>query len=490
MKVVVIGAGLSGLAAAAYLIGDGHEVTVLERETIVGGRAGRLSVDGFEFDTGPVVMTMPELLHGALRAAGADPAALIGMRRLDPGYRTVHADASEVQVYAEMDRLRAEISTVCGESEARGFDRFHSWLQALYDTEFDAFIDTNYTSPLGLLRHPKQAARLVGLGGFGSLEQAVSGFFKDPRLQKVFSFQALYAGVSPRAARALLAVIAYMDSVRGVWFPEGGMHAIPRALASAVEGGGGRVHLGAEVTRLLRRSDGAVVGVECADGDRIAADAIVCTLDLPVAYERLLADVTPPASVRRGDYSPSCVVWHVGARGLPGEHVQHHNIHFGEDWAGSFDALITQRTLMRDPSRLVTVPSLSEPNMAPEGHSSLYVLEPVPHLGARIDWRQEAPRLRDRLLDFLAAQGYPTDVVTEALVTPLDWAASGLHQGTPFALAHTFTQSGPFRPANVDARVPGLVFAGSGTQPGVGIPMVLISGRLAAERVRDYAGVR
>lgn len=490
MKVVVIGAGLSGLAAAAYLIGDGHEVSVLERETIVGGRAGRLSVDGFAFDTGPVVMTMPDLLHDALRAAGADPAALIRMNRLDPGYRTVHADGSELHVYAAMDRLRAEISRVCGEAEARGFDRFHTWLQALYDTEFDTFIDTNYASPLGLLSHPRQAARLVGLGGFGSLERAVAGFFSDPRLQKVFSFQSLYAGVSPRAARALLAVIAYMDSVRGVWFPEGGMHAIPRALSHAVEAGGGRVQLGIEVTRVLRRGDGAVVGVECADGERYAADAVVCTLDLPVAYQRLLADVTPPTGVRRGDYSPSCVVWHVGARGLPSEHVRHHNIHFGEDWAGSFDALITQRTLMPDPSRLVTVPSLSEPGMAPEGHSSIYVLEPVPHLGARIDWRQEAPLLRDRLLGFLAAQGYPTDIVTESLVTPVDWAASGLHQGTPFALAHTFTQSGPFRPSNVDARVPGLVFAGSGTQPGVGIPMVLISGRLAAERVRDYAGVR
>ena len=142
---------------------------------------------------------------------------------------------------------------------------------------------------------------------------------------------------------------------------------------------------------------------------------------------------------------------------------------------------------MPDPSRLVTVPSVSDPTAAPDGHTSMYVLEPVPHTGAGIDWTREGPALRERLYTALAEGGYPTDVLVEALVTPDDWEGMGMHLGTPFALAHTFFQSGPFRPANHERRVPGLVFAGSATTPGVGIPMVLITGRLAAERVAEYA---
>jgi phytoene desaturase len=447
-----------------------------------------LRLDGFRFDTGPVVMTMPELLHAPLRALGADPEALVPMRRLDPAYRAVYADGSELHVRADMDALREEVRRFSGERDAEGFDRFLEWLEELHDVEFDTFIDHNYGSPLDLVRAPRRAARLLRLGGLGALGPKVASFFTDDRLHRVFGFQSLYAGVAPGSARAVFAVITYMDTVRGVFHPEGGMHAVPRGLARALEDAGVPVNLGVEVTEVLRRGDGAVAGVATADGARLAADAVVCTLDLPVAYERLVPGVPAPRTVRSGAYSPSAVVWHVGASGPPAEHVRHHNIHFGREWDGAFEALIDRGELMPDPSRLVTVPTVSDPTAAPDGRSTLYVLEPVPHLGSRLDWAKEAAPMRERLHRFLDEAGYPSDVVAERLVTPEDWAAQGMHLGTPFALAHTFTQSGPFRPSNVDRRVPGLVFAGSGTTPGVGIPMVLVSGKLAAERVQEYAG--
>ncbi|MFP5282657.1 MAG: phytoene desaturase family protein, partial [Actinomycetes bacterium] len=459
-KVIVVGAGLAGLAAACHLTGAGHEVTVVERADIPGGRCGQLTRDGFTFDTGPTVLTMRDLVADALRAVGSSIEAL-PMRRLDPAYRAMFADGSTIHVRHGREAMRTEIAETCGSVDAAAFDGFVDWLRELYRVEMPHFIDHNFSSPLDLLASPAAAARLVQLGGFRRLGKAVRHWFRDPRLHRLFSFQAMYAGLAPDDALALYAVITYMDSIEGVWFPEGGMHALPVALATAAEKAGAGFHYGEEVTSVLRSSQGRVAGVRLASGEALSADAVVCTLDLPVAYERLLPDLAPPRATVRGDYSPSCVVWHVGVRGTPAPEVAHHNIHFGRQWGEAFHALLKQGRLMPDPSRLVTVPSLDDPTLAPPDASTLYVLEPVPNLRGQVDWSAEAGPMRERLHAFLAGEGYPTDVVVEELVTPLEWQAQGMAAGTPFALAHTFAQTGPFRPANVERRLPGLVFAGS-----------------------------
>jgi phytoene desaturase len=487
--VVVIGAGLAGLSAACYLTGRGYDVTVVEREQLPGGRAGVLHRDGFTFDTGPTVLTMPDLISDAIRAATRDPGAglgeLIPMRRLDPAYRACFADGSTINVRCGREAMRDEIARTCGSVDAAAFDEFVDWLRRLYLVEMPNFIDRNYDSPLGLLSSPRALAQLVRLGAFGRLGAAVRRRFADPRLHRLFSFQAMYAGLSPDSALALYAVITYMDTIEGVWFPEGGMHAVPAIMAQVAEKAGVTFRFGDAVETVLCSPTGRLAGVQTTSGDRIMADAVICTLDLPTAYQQLLDDLRPPRAARRNQYSPSAVIWHVGVRGLPTPPIAHHNIHFAEDWSASFDALNEGR-LMPDPSRLVTIPSLDDSTLAPAGCSTLYVLEPAPNLNGKIDWSTEAKALRDRMHTFLAEQRYPTEVVTEELVTPLDWQAQGMAAGTPFALAHTFGQTGPFRPPNVERRLPGMFFAGSGTVPGVGVPMVLISGKLAANRVAAY----
>jgi phytoene desaturase len=348
------------------------------------------------------------------------------------------------------------------------------------------FIDRNFDTPLDLLSSPRALVQLLRLGAFGKLGAAVRRHFADPRLHRLFSFQAMYAGLAPESALALYAVITYMDSIEGVWFPKGGIHAVPMIMAQVAEKAGVTFRYGDAAEAVLHSPQGRVAGIRTASGERIVADAVICTTDLPTAYQQLLTELRPPRAARRGNYSPSAAVWHVGVRGLPPSSAAHHNIHFGTEWSSAFDALLNRGQLMPDPSRLVTIPSLDDPDLAPDGCSTLYVLEPVPNLNGVINWSTEASRLRDRLHAFLAEQGYPTEVITEDLITPLDWQAQGLAAGTPFALAHTFTQTGPFRPSNVERRLPGMFFAGSGTVPGVGVPMVLISGKLAASRVADY----
>ena len=486
--VVVVGAGLSGLAAALHLAGAGHRVTVLERESLPGGRNGLLERDGFRFDTGPVVFTMTSLLEEAFAAAGTTTADHVTLDLLDPAYHTFFPDGSRLLVRPGHERMRAEIAQECGSADAAAFDDFVAWLKRLNDVELPHFIDANFNSPADLLRSPGAALELLRLGGFKRLGPEIARRFQDERLHRVFSFQAMYAGLAPAEALALYAVITYMDSVEGVYFPRGGMHAVPLAMASAAQQAGVEMCYGAEVAHVERERSGSVRGVRLADGDLVRADAVVVTADLPVAYQRLLPELTAPRGTRRGTFSPSALVWHVGVRdtGLP-EGAGHHNIHFGNAWDEAFKDLLERGRPMADPSRFVAVPSVTAPDVAPEGHHSLYVLEPVPNLRVgRINWSEEGPRLRERLHTFLGEAGYPDAVVTEELVTPVDWERAGMAAGTPFALSHTFGQTGPFRPKNVDARVPGLVFAGSGTTPGVGIPMVLVSGKLAARRVAEY----
>lgn len=483
--VVVIGAGLAGLSAACRIAGMGHEVTVLEQEDDVGGRAGRLVRDGFCFDTGPVVLTMPELIDDALQSVGSSLSDRLTLHRLDPAYRAWYADGSKLDLRAELSDMLAEIEEELGPAEASAYRDFVGWLSRLYDLERPHFIDVNYQTPLDLVRTPVALAALIRMGAFRRLGSMINRRFSDSRLQRLLTFQSLYVGLAPRDALAIYAVITYMDSVAGVWFPEGGMHAVPEALAAAFIDAGGTVALNQPATGLITDAQGRIAGVEIAD-DHVMADAVVCTSDLPTAYRQLLPELRPPRVIRSARYSPSAVVWHLGVRGLPDERVRHHNIHFGQDWQNAFDDMIAHHRLMRDPSRLVTVPSLDAPQMAPEGCSSLYVLEPAPNLAGSLNWEQQREPMRDRLLNFLQDAGYPTDVITEQLVTPLDWAGQGLAGGTPFSLAHTFFQTGPFRPSNHDRRRRGLFFAGSGTVPGVGVPMVITSGKLAAERVGDY----
>jgi phytoene desaturase len=491
LRVLVIGAGLGGLAAAAHLRGDGHDVTILERGSGPGGRAGVLEASGYRIDNGPTVLTMPGLLREAFDAVGADMDVLCPIKRVDPMYRAVYADGSVLHVRHGRDAMAAEIDRFAGPAEAEAFGRFCGWLEQLYRVQLPNFIDTNFDSVLDVLKPWRAGLELVRMGGFGKLGPKVASYFKDERLQRIFSFQAMYAGLAPYDALALYGVITYMDSVEGVYVPLEGMHAMATGLAAAVEQAGVSISYHADVRTILRQqgTTGAVTGVELATGDRLFADAVVCNPDLPVAYRTLLG-LDAPRVARRGAYSPSCLLWIAGVNGLPPADACHHNIHFGHDWDGAFSALIKDGRTMPDPSILVTLHSLDAPQLAPDGCSTLYVLEPVPNLDGKVDWAKERDRLSTDLRQRVQALGYPVDVEVEQVIDPLDWERLGMERGTPFALSHTFRQTGPFRPNNVDKRVPGLVFVGSSTVPGVGVPMVLISGKLAAARVAELAEAR
>jgi phytoene desaturase len=479
---VVVGAGFGGLAAACHLVGSGWDVDVIERLDGPGGRAGRVERNGFRFDTGPTVLTMPDLLAATFAAAGGDIDDHLQLTRLDPAYRACFADGSEIRVRADRETMIAEVSRVCGADEAERFDRYCEWLGRLYRLEVPAFLDRNYDHAADLLRPLGPVLGLLRLGALRRLDRVVARAFHDDRLRRLFSFQSLYAGIAPHRALGVLAVIGYMDVVAGVWTARGGVHAVATGLADALGKAGARISYGTSVDQVVLADGdrGPARGVRI-DGDLVTADAVVVNADLPGGYG-LVPGLRPPARLRRARFSPSAVVWHAGVRGRPAAGYAHHNIHFGRQWRGAFRDLDEGRR-MSDPSLLVSVPTVSDPELAPPGCSVLYTLEPVPNLTGGQDWAQLRPTMRNELARRIAQLGYPVDAVEESLVDPVDWARQGLAAGTPFSLSHRFSQSGPFRPSNVDRRAPGLVFVGTGTVPGVGVPMVLLSGRLAAERL-------
>ncbi|MGB7359345.1 MAG: phytoene desaturase family protein [Mycobacterium sp.] len=478
-RVVVVGAGLSGLSAALYLAGRGRNVTVVERDAVPGGRVGRADIAGYRLDTGPTVLTMPDIIDDALAAVGESLTDRLDLMPVHPAYQAMFADGSTLAVHTDADAMFAEVARFSGPREADAYLRLRAWLTELYRTEFDGFIAANFDSPLSLVT--PQLARLAAMGGFRRWEKVIRRFLTDERLQRVFTFQALYAGVPPQGALAVYAVIAYMDTIAGVYFPRGGMRALPDAMAAAA-GAAGVEFVYESTVSDLEWSGSRITGVHTTSGHRVPADAVVLTTELPDTY-RLLGHT--PRRLLKLRPAPSAVVAHVGCRAAD-DRVGHHSILFGDAWHQTFRDIIDDGRVMGDPSLLVTRPTASDPSLAPPGRDLLYVLAPAPNTQVgQVDWDAAGTAYVDEMLGAVTARlpELGDDVELLRVVTPSDWGRQGMAAGTPFALAHTFAQTGPFRPANTVRGVDNVVLAGSSTVPGVGVPTAILSGRLAADRI-------
>ncbi|MGP4097043.1 phytoene desaturase family protein [Nonomuraea sp. KM90] len=476
--VVVVGAGLGGLAAAVRLAAAGRQVIVVEALDEPGGCCGTARVGAYRFDTGPSVLTMPGVLAEVFGAAGEELRHWLPLRRLDPSYRMVFDDGSRLDVPADREAMAEQVRTVCGPAEAARYERYRRLLDELFRVEWPAFIDADMTRLRGLAR-PAALLRLAALGGFRRLDRLAARHLTDPRLIRAHTFQAMYVGLSPQRALGIYAVVAHMDTVGGVYFPErGGMHAIPTAMAALLEKLGASMRYGVRARR-VETDGGGVTGVLLEDGERLPARQVVVACDR-LAARRLLPALAEDWRLRRPHHSPSCLVMHAGLE-RPRSGQAHHTLHFGRAWRETFAALAAGRP-QPDPSLLVTCPE-PDGEAAPDGHATLSVLEPTPNL-ERADWDRLRPEVEARLLGRMAELGYGDLAGAPRLVLdPPGWAARGHSAGTPFALDHRFTQTAWLRPSAVARRVPGLHFAGMYTAPGVGVPPVLISGRLAAERI-------
>lgn len=497
--IVVIGAGLSGLAAAARLAGRGYAVTVIEALDRPGGlvRTETLRTaagTAHRFDTGATVLTMPELIVGPLVDMGLTPDDALGRLALapvDPGYVMNYADGTTLAIPREADAIPAAVEAAFGADAARGVPALLEWLRAVYDAEFDVFIDRNYggVKDLAGAETRRAAKKLVRLHTLGGLTGAVARFVDDERVHRAFTFQALYAGVPPHRARAIYAIIADMDIGRGLSAPTGGMGRIGEVMAEALIEAGVTVRYGTRVQALI--TDGAAVrGVQTTDGETLTADAVIAT-----AERDEVAGLLAPAAARRGTrrklrYSPSAVVVHglLPAGTTAAWSSGHHTLDFGSAWTQTFAEITGRRgTPMSDGSFLLTRSAVSDrETFVAHGQESVSVLAPTPNLySAPLDWDSIGRPYATEVLSTLAARGYPGLDRLQILRIdhPRTWQRAGLPAGTPFSAAHTVGQTGPLRTGNAWPGIGNLFLAGSATVPGVGIPPVLISGGLAARRV-------
>ncbi|MFF2273727.1 phytoene desaturase family protein [Agromyces sp. NPDC058136] len=505
-RVAVIGAGIAGLASAALLARDGHEVVVVEQHGELGGRAGRWDASGFRFDTGPSWYLMPEVFEHFFRLMGTTTAAELELVRLDPGYR-VFFEGRPGPLDLGADRARSVAAFESIEPGAGAALERH--LDSAGETArlaVDRFLYTDFSSPVALLSAPvlRRLGRLARLL-LQPLDRFVAAGFRDERLRQVLGYPAVFLGTSPQAAPSMYHLMSHFDLDDGVRYPLGGFRELIDRVAGLAGRAGARFVLNARVTGIVVES-GAARGIRYVDAngaEHVAeADLVVSAADLHHTEHALL----PPelrsrseASWRRADPGPGAVLVMLGVRGrLP--RLTHHNLLFTDDWTANFDAVFGRSPRVPDPASLyVCMPSASDPTVAPEGHENLFVLVPVPadpglgHGGVDGGGDATVERVADAAIAQIAAWTGERDladrIVVRRTVGPADFADDfNSWRGGVLGPAHVLRQSAFFRGRTASPTVAGLYFAGATTVPGIGLPMCLISAELVLKAVRGERG--
>lgn len=481
---LVVGAGIGGLASAIRLAHAGHDVTVVERHAIPGGRAGRWESEGFTFDTGPSLLLMLEYWRELFALVGRRMEDYLDLVQVTPNYKVHFADGSVLTMTTQLNALLDEMERFepgCGPRVLEYLAR----ARRLYGTGL-RFISRNMRSPLDMAR-AGVLGDLAGLGALGDLQRLTRRYVRDERLQQALSFQALYLGLSPYDAMAIYALLPYTELGGGIHYPMGGMHQLPRALERLATELGVRFRYNARVVSIDKKGDRAT-GVVLQDGRTLRADAVLVNADLPYAYQTLLREPYPDIDRKR--FSCSVVLLYLGARRTwPG--IEHHNFLVPADMRAVCADIFEHQRMPDDPPLYVVASSRTDPSQAPPGCENLFVLSLAPSQPAdpsrRIDWAVEGPRVEAKLLDRLerwALPGLRDALVTRRLVTPADFTADfGNLRGEAFGLAHDFRQIGAFRPQNRHPRYRNLFFVGQSTHPGCGLPMALISASCVTERM-------
>ena len=479
-RVVIIGSGFGGLACAIRMLCKGYRVTVLERLDQPGGRASVFTQDGFTFDAGPTIVTAPFLLEELWALAGRRFADDVELRAMNPCYRIRFDDGTHFDYQRDPQAMVEEVRRLSPEDVAglHGFmaeaDRcFRLGYEELGTVAFESLSDLFAALP-----------SMVRMRAWRSIYQLASRHFKSEKLRQVFSFHPLLIGGNPMSVTSVYSLIPSLERIHGVHSAMGGTGAIVRGMAKLISELGGQIRLGADVAR-IRVVDQRARGVILAGGERIDADIVVSNADTAWTYKHLLKAeprrVWNDRKVERAAYSMGLFVWYFGTRRRYPD-VPHHMILLGPRYRELLGDIFDRKMLADDFSLYLHRPTATDPSLAPHGCDTFYVLSPVPHLDAGIDWASRAEPYRQRIAQMLGSTvlpGLSESICTERLLTPADFESRYLaFKGAAFGMEPRLLQSAWFRPHNRSEDIRDLYLVGASTHPGAGIPGVLTSAKV------------
>jgi phytoene desaturase len=490
-RIVVIGAGPGGLASAMLLAAAGFDVTVVERETKLGGRTSTFEQDGFRFDRGPTFFLFPEVLEQIFELCGRNLRDEVELERLDPNYRLVFEQGGKLDATCDVARLKAAIAAICPD-DAANVERYLDDNRRKFE-KFRPILEAPFSRHVDVLKLPLLELLPV-MRPWASVDTDLRRHFKDPRTRLAFSFQSKYLGMSPFKCPSLFTILAYLEYRFGVFHPRGGCGAVMTAMARVAAEMGVDIRLG-EPARELGFDRRRIRSVHT-DRRSYPADALVINADFANAIRGLVPQRLrrrwSDRRIARAKMSCSTFMLYLGVEGRYPD-VAHHTIHLCGRYTEHLDSIERGHVLPNEPSIYVHNPSLIDPTLAPRGMSSLYVLVPVTHAHPNVDWSVARQTYRDAVLERLERFGM-TDLRkrlrTEAVFTPADWQRDfDLHKGATFSLSHTLDQMLSLRPRNRFEDLEGVYLVGGGTHPGSGLPVIFQSARISAQLLADDLGV-
>ena len=489
-RVVVVGAGVGGLAAAARLAALGHQVTMCEATGEVGGKLGLLERDGFRFDTGPSLVTMPQVFTDLFRATGGWPAGL-ELERLDPIARYRFADGATFDASDDLDVMCGRLDAALGAGAGSDWRAFMQRAERIWSASRKPFVESALTGPVGLARLGLHRPRdIAAIAPGRSLRSLGSRYLRDPRLQMVLDRYATYTGSDPRRAPAALAVVPYVEQAYGGWYVMGGLHRLGEVLHARAVECGVTVRLRSRVTR-IETTAGRVSGVQVGEGDRaerLPADVVVANVDAAAVYGALVSSPVASRRLARATPSLSGFVLLLAVRGrTPG--LAHHNVLFPADYDGEFDDVFGRHARpVADPTLYVSAPD--DPAVRPAGCEAWFVLVNAPRHGTgpgAVDWRESgvASSYARHLLDLLERRGLPVRerVIWSEVITPADLEQrTGAVGGAIYGTSSNGAAAAFLRPAN-RSPVPGLFLVGGSSHPGGGLPLVTQSAAIVSDLI-------
>lgn len=489
-KTVIIGAGPGGLASAMLLAKAGLDVTVFESGDRVGGRTGCITEQGYKFDVGPTFFLYPQILEEIFQSVGYDLWKEVEMRKLDPQYRLIFGEGGQLDATPDIERMVMEIAKLAPQ-DAPNFRRFMADNRVKLE-RFSPCLQSPFLGWKSLIQ-ARLLAVLPYLKPWKSLHAELAGYFSDPRLQLAFTFQSKYLGMSPFQCPSLFSILSFLEYEYGVFHPIGGCNAIVEAMARIARELGVDIRLNEPVEE-LHFSGKRVTGVRTAKGSHYA-DAVVSNADFGHFMTRLVPDHLRPrwtdAKLAKKRFSCSTFMLYLGVEGEVPE-LSHHNIYVAKNYRENLLDVEERHVLSQDPSFYVQNACVTDPGLAPAGHSTLYVLVPVSHQHANIDWDIEAPKYRQLALQQLSKIGL-TDIEKrirfERMVTPANWESGlGIYRGATFNLSHNLMQMLNFRPQNRFEDLQGMYLVGGGTHPGSGLPVIFEGARITSRLLLEDLG--